>query len=268
MGNHRPAPIAHVVEDRERFQFEKKASTVANPEAAPRSLSVAAADAEWGMDLFYQEMLLRLGHQVVVARDGRSLRELCRRTPPDLVLLDVQLPDGDGLETAQLIYADCPVPFLIVSAQQYPDLLARVEQAECVFGYLPKPITERLLAPAMAVAVARFRQLRQLCGGLDEGHRRAAELRRRKEERQIIESARDALMHRLGLREADAFERMQRLAVRDDCGLAGIAHDILAGEQIFVLLEQSPNRERPRSEERAHPSLKFHERGISRRTGV
>lgn len=266
MGNHRPAPIAHVVDDRERFQLEDEASPAAKPDPAPRSLRVAAADAEWGMDLFYQEMLLRLGHQVVVARDGRSLRELCRRTPLDLVLLDVQLPDGDGLETAQLIYADCPVPFLIVSAQQHPDLLARVEQAECVFGYLPKPITERQLAPAMTVAVARFRQLRQLRSGLAEGDRCPAELRRCLEERQLIENARAALMHRLGLRAADAFERMQRLAVHDDRGLTEIAHDILTAEQIFFLLEQSPNREHPQSEQRARPALKFHERGILRRT--
>lgn len=261
MGNHRPTPSAHVVVNAPALSVDNAVTSTVNPEQTPRRLRVVAADAHWGMDLLYEEMLPRLGHQVVVARDGRSLREICRRMRPDLVLLEVQLPDGDGLETAQNIYNDCPVPFLLVSAEQHLLLSARVEQAEYVFGWLPKPITERLLAPAMLVAAARFRQLWQLRSGIVEENRRTAEMRRRMEERQVIEAARLALMSRLGIREADALQRMQTLAAHEEGALTVIAQHILAAEQIFTLLEQSSNRERSRLEEPDRPAFKLTSRG-------
>src|SRR5262249_12292009 len=64
-------------------------------------LRVAVADDEREMREYLQEVLPRLGHQVVaVGETGRQLVEQCRVTKPDLVISDVKMPDLDGIEVA------------------------------------------------------------------------------------------------------------------------------------------------------------------------
>jgi response regulator NasT len=140
-------------------------------------LRVIAADGDLWMRLFYQELLPHLGHQVVAVCSGYHLAKLCSAVQPDLVLMDVRLPDADGLDIAEQLSSAWLAPVVLVSAKHTPDELARAAQAPCVLGFLNKPITERELAPAMLLAVRRFHQMRELRGLADEREREAARLR-------------------------------------------------------------------------------------------
>ncbi|MBI1281846.1 MAG: response regulator [Anaerolineaceae bacterium] len=91
------------------------------------------------------------GFQVVTARNGREALFVFRHEKPDLVILDVMMPEMDGWEVARLIRKESSVPLLF--------LTARVEEVDQIRGleigadeYLPKPFSPRMV-------VARVRAL-------------------------------------------------------------------------------------------------------------
>ncbi len=166
---------------------EDEARVANNPVVKPAAMRVIAADGDLWMRLFYQELLGRLGHQVVAVGSGYHLGKLCAAVQPDLVLMDVRLPDADGPTVAEQISNAWLAPVVLVSTHPTPDELARAAQATCVFGFLHKPITERELAPAMLLAVRRFRQMRELRGLAEQREREAAQLRKIVEGPPVIE---------------------------------------------------------------------------------
>jgi response regulator NasT len=188
------------------------------------SLRIAVADDEPDMREYFQRLLPRLGHQVVgVAADGRQLLELCRTAQPDLVITDIKMPDMDGIDAADQIYRQRPLPIILVSAYHDADLIARAE-ADHVLGYLVKPIKPADLEPTIALAMRRFEQFRTL-------QQEAADLRQALEDRKIIERAKGILMRRGKLDEQDAFRRLQKLASDKSRKLIDIANMILVAEE-------------------------------------
>jgi response regulator NasT len=157
-------------------------------------LRVIAADGDLWMRLFYQELLPRMGHQVVAVGSGHHLLKLCSAVQPDLVLMDVRLADTDGLDAAEQLSCAWLAPIVLVSANHDPAVLIRAAQAGCVLGFLNKPITERELAPAMILAVERFRQIRELRGRVEEREREAVHLRQLLEGRRPLEQANGAYL--------------------------------------------------------------------------
>ena len=97
------------------------------------------------------------GHQAAVARTGREALEAFRREPPDLVVLDLMLPDLDGLEVCRALRQVSRVPILM--------LTARGDVRDKVLGldsgaddYLPKPFR-------LPELLARVRALLRRAGG-------------------------------------------------------------------------------------------------------
>lgn len=89
-----------------------------------------------------------------VARDGAAGLAICRRTPPTLVLLDLELPDGDGFDLVQQLRELAPdARVLVLSAHVEPYILHRVHQAK-VDGFVDKnsQTPETLSAALQAVA--------------------------------------------------------------------------------------------------------------------
>jgi two-component system, response regulator PdtaR len=126
------------------------------------SLRIAVADDEPDMRDYFKKCLPRLGHQVVaVAQNGQELVEKCRETRPDLVITDIKMPDMDGIDAAQQICRDRPVPVILVSAYHNAELIACAD-ADHILGYLVKPIKQADLEPVIALAMRRFEQFKVL----------------------------------------------------------------------------------------------------------
>lgn len=123
-----------------------------------RSLRIAIADDEPDMREYFQKILPRLGHQVVVvAESGRALYEQCLLRKPDLIISDIRMPDMDGIEAVQAVNRKYSVPVILVSAFHNSDLVARAE-IDHVMAYLVKPIRQADLEPAIGLALRRFAQ--------------------------------------------------------------------------------------------------------------
>jgi DNA-binding response OmpR family regulator len=94
------------------------------------------------------------GWDVEVAYDGPSGVELCRKVTPDLVVLDVMLPEIDGFEVCRLIQRDRPVPVLM--------LTARDSETDVLVGlgigaddYMTKPFSVRELVARIKALLRR-----------------------------------------------------------------------------------------------------------------
>jgi response regulator NasT len=183
-----------------------------------RSLRIAVAEDEVLMQKYLEETLTLLGYQVVcLAGTGAELIAQCKQQRPDLVITDIRLPDMDGLSAVSVVYANEPVPIIVVSAFHDPELIERAERNH-VLAYLVKPIKQEDLEPCIAIAMSRFQEFRSMRQESDN-------LRQALEDRKVIERAKGLLMKRAGIDEPEAFRRLQKLARDRNQKLAEIAHD-------------------------------------------
>ncbi|MHC4176657.1 MAG: ANTAR domain-containing response regulator [Planctomycetota bacterium] len=190
----------------------------------PRPLRIAVADDEPDMRDYLVRVLPTLGHEVVaVAGNGRELVWQCRISRPDLLIVDIKMPEMDGIEAAEEIFRDQPVPLILVSAYKDPELLERAAD-DHAFSYLIKPIKQADLETAITIAVRRFEQFEAL-------RREASDLRQALEDRKMIERAKGILMKRSGIGEPDAFRRLQKLASDKNHKLAEVARMIVTAEE-------------------------------------
>lgn len=183
-----------------------------------RRLKILVADDEAIIRLGLRTMLTALGHDVVLAANGREALSLVRTARPDLALLDVQMPLTDGLEAARVIARKHPMPVLILTAFSESDLIERAAQLP-IQGYLVKPVGERDLAAAIEVAVARFEDAQAAA-------HEAAELRESLETRKLVERAKGRLAQG-GMSEEDAYLALQRRARDARISLRQAAEEVL-----------------------------------------
>ena len=89
--------------------------------------------------------------KVTEATDGQTALDKARAVPPDVIVLDIQLPVVDGIEVARAIRSDdhlFDTPILAVTALAMPEDVDRI-MAGCD-GYLAKPFTQDEFYAAMA----------------------------------------------------------------------------------------------------------------------
>jgi response regulator NasT len=141
---------------------------------------------------------------------------LVERVKPDVAILAVGLPDGDGVEAAADIVGR-GWPVVLLTSHTDPSLVERARAAG-VMAYLLKPLRPAELAPALDLAIARFQEAR--------------ELRQRLEERKVVERAKGVLMRRHSLSEEDAFQRLRRAAMDSRRPMADIARALLVSESV------------------------------------
>lgn len=127
-----------------------------------KSLRVLVVDDDALICDVIQDELEMIGHTVVGrASDGRQAVELVESLDPDVVLMDVSMPEMDGLEAVQVLQERHPKPVVLLTAHEDPDTVAMASQAG-VGAYLVKPPYAPDLARSLAIAVARFADLMEM----------------------------------------------------------------------------------------------------------
>jgi AmiR/NasT family two-component response regulator len=181
---------------------------------------IIIADDEPLMRLDLQEMLENLGHEVVgQVGDGQSALDLARELRPDLVILDIKMPELDGVSAAGVLTEERIAPVLLLTAYSDREFVDGARDAG-VMGYIVKPFGEAQLVPAIEVALARFQEFQSLQKEL--GDTKVALLTRK-----VVERAKGVLMDASGLSEADAFRRIQKLSMNSRKSMREVAEAIL-----------------------------------------
>jgi two-component system, response regulator PdtaR len=166
-------------------------------------------------------MLERAGFEVVAeARDGREAVALAAEHRPDLAVMDVKMPELDGIDAARQMLEQRQIPIVMLTAFSEAALVGRAVDAG-VFGYLVKPFRESDLLPAIEAARARHAELQAL---RDE----AGSLREALEARKLIERAKGLLMEKDGLSEGEAFARLRGASQQTGRPLREVAQAVCA----------------------------------------
>ena len=187
------------------------------------ALRVLIADDESLRVMSLKRQLETIGHKVVAeASNGKEAVRLALDLRPDLAILDIKMPEMDGIEAAQQITEERPIPIILLTAFSETELAERAANAN-VAAYLMKPISEQDLVPAIALAVSRFKEFQSL-------HREVDDLRDALETRKLVERAKGILMRRLSLSEEEAFRRMQRRSQNENKKLGEIANAIITAD--------------------------------------
>lgn len=108
--------------------------------------------------------LTRAGYQVSTAESVIEAEDwLNKNEKPDLVILDVRMPDRDGLELADQLSALYRIPFIMLTAHSEQDIFAHANMLGAM-GYLVKPVDITQLIPAVETAITRGKEMEGLRG--------------------------------------------------------------------------------------------------------
>lgn len=182
-----------------------------------RRILVAEDESLIRMDIV--ETLRDQGFDVVgEAGDGLKAIELAKELKPDLLVMDIKMPDLDGLSAAEQI-AKLRIPVVFLTAFNQQELVSRATEVGAM-AFLVKPFSPEDLLPAIEVALSRHQQLTQL-------ESEVSDLTERLETRKLVERAKGVLGVQMGLSEPEAFRWIQKAAMDRRIGMVDVAKTIL-----------------------------------------
>ena len=185
-----------------------------------KSLQIVIADNESIIRLDLKEMLEEAGHIVVgQAINGRRAVELTRKYHPDLVIIDIKMPDMDGITAARKIDEEKLAPVLLLTAFSQPDIVDKAKDSG-VMGYLVKPVQESSLMPAIEIALSRWQERQDMEVELDK-------LKDNLEMRKTLDRAKGILMAAHHLSEQEAYRRIQKYAMMKRLTVKDVAEAIV-----------------------------------------
>lgn len=190
--------------------------------AQPR---LVIADDESIIRMNLKETLVGLGYLVVgEAGDGVSVINLARELRPDLVLMDIKMPKLDGIQAAKILTEEKIAPVLLLTAYSDRELVERAKDAGVV-NYVVKPFREAELLPAIEIAMARYQEFLEMDKAITD-------LKETLDTRKLVERAKGVLMDSQGLKEAEAFRKIQQLSMNTRKPMKEIAQALLLANQI------------------------------------
>lgn len=184
------------------------------------SLRILIADNESIIRMDLKELLEEAGHEVVgEAADGLKAVELTRKLKPDLVIMDIKMPEMDGIAAAKMISNEKLAPVLLLTAYSQKEIVEKAKDSG-VLAYLVKPVKESNLFPAMEIALSRFKEFMEI-------EQELLDLRNSLETRKILDRAKGMLMDAYNLSEQEAFRRIQQYSMAKRKSIREVAEAII-----------------------------------------
>jgi AmiR/NasT family two-component response regulator len=172
-----------------------------------KHLTILVADDESIIRLGLKHILEEVGHTVYTAENGTQAIRQAENCQPDLVILDIKMPELDGLEAARLLLEKTQVPVIFLTAYGEQELIERAARLP-IMGYLVKPIKEAELLAMIEVAASRYEEQTKIA-------RTTAELESELASRRLIDRAKGLIMQHEGISELDAYQRLQKRAIQE-----------------------------------------------------
>ena len=169
----------------------------------------------------------KMGHEVAgVALDGGEAVERIREVQPDMVLLDLNMPEKDGIAVIREACLDRMIPVIIITGH-YSELLMNRADIPCVYGYLMKPTSEEQVQAAIRIAWSRQEEYLA-------SQRETQEYKVALEDRKYIDRAKGILMDEFGLKEAEAMMRLRKMARDRKMKLGDVARGMVAARETLL----------------------------------
>ncbi|RLC91657.1 MAG: hybrid sensor histidine kinase/response regulator [Chloroflexi bacterium] len=127
-----------------------------------KGIRVLIVEDDYLVSKMVKGLLKETGYIVVgEAMDGLKAIEMTESLRPDVVLMDIEMPDMDGIEATRLICERCPTPVVALTAYETEELVNKASDAG-VGAYLVKPPKPREVERAITIAMARFGDMMEL----------------------------------------------------------------------------------------------------------
>jgi len=189
----------------------------------PTRIIIAEDDSVIRMDL--KEELQRQGYLVVGdAGAGQSAVNLARELRPDLVVMDIRMPEMDGISAAEILTREKLSPVVLLTAYSDQELIDRARNAGVVH-YVTKPWRASDLRPAIEIALSRFQEFRVM-------ETKVRDLEDHLATRKVVEKAKGVLMEKHGISEQEAFRRIQKASMNNRKSMKDVAEAILLAEEL------------------------------------
>ena len=168
--------------------------------------------------------LEEMGYKVVgPASNGQTAIDLARAEKPDMALMDIRMPEVDGLAAADVLLHELDIPVVILSAYSDPPYLSAGAEMN-VYGYLLKPVSMDELRVSLTVAWSRYLEQRKLTGEVEE-------LKIKLEQRKTVERAKGLLMKHEGMDEEQAMRSLQKHARDARLPMIDLARQVIVRHQ-------------------------------------
>lgn len=186
--------------------------------------TVLICDDEPLIRMSLRAMLKDLGFEdVLECGDGKSAVEMAMASFPDMAVLDVAMPEMDGITAAKEIKKKLKIPILLLT-NCFDAQTAKRAAESGIAAFLTKPLREQDLIPAIEIALAHTEQVEDLKEKIED-------LKETIENRKVIEKAKGMLMEKQRIGEADAYRIMQKMAMDKRKSLRQVADGILKGDK-------------------------------------
>ena len=188
---------------------------------APVSSGGLLIDKERGRSALLEQALQDLGYEVVARlHSEHDLYDKVGMLNPDIIIIDIQSPDRDTLESMRTISQDMPRPIVMFAEKSDSGLIEASVRAG-VSAYVVDGLAAGRLKPIMDVAIARFREFHALRTELDK-------MRVQLEDRKYIDKAKGLLMKKRGISEEEAYHSLRKLAMDRNKRIGEMARDLIA----------------------------------------
>lgn len=162
-----------------------------------------------------------IDHEVIgVAHNGKDALRLAREMAPDMLIMDINLPDLSGIEVVRVLEEDATIPCVFLTAYTDRDLINQASQLEGIYGYIVKPASEGELKAAIDIAMTRYKEKNELQASLRDAQKSLAV-------RKLVERAKGVLMDNMGLKEQDAVLMMRKRSNEQNKKMEEVAQDII-----------------------------------------
>lgn len=162
---------------------------------------------------------------VQVASAPGHLLDLLRQAEPDVLIVDLDLPDRDMIEQLRVASRERPRPIVMFVDQSDTEAMKAAVSAG-VSAYVVDGLTANRVKPILDVAVARFQEFENLRRELDIAKTSLAE-------RKLIDRAKGILMRARGLSEEDAYNLLRSKAMNEQKKVAEIAQSVITAAELL-----------------------------------
>ncbi len=168
-----------------------------------------------------EDALLEAGytHIIRVGQDD-NLMSAVRKHQPDIIIIDMQSPDRDTLESLRSVNREMPKPIIFFAEQSDLDTTRAAINAG-VSAYIVDDLPGKRLKSVLEVAIARFQEHQKLKEELED-------YKARLQDRKDVDKAKGILMQHRNLNEEEAYQLLRKMAMDRNMKIGEAARNFIA----------------------------------------
>lgn len=184
------------------------------------ALSIMLVDDQPERAAMVEQAMMNAGHKVLsIIPSAAGLLFQIEQHKPDVILIDLDSPDRDMLDSLSIINAHNPMPVVMFSKEDDPAFIQQAVKSG-VTAYQLDTISAEKVTPVLDVAMAQFDAFQSVKNALDDTRSELAD-------RKTIEKAKGLLIQVHSVSEEEAFKTLRSLAMETNQKLGVTAQSVI-----------------------------------------